>query len=332
MVGDGPVSISGFTSPLWFLLLLGVLALLIGYLLMQRVRRRHAMRFTNLALLERVAPKRQGWSRHVPTALLLIALIGLTVALAGPTSQQKIPRNRATVMLAIDVSLSMESTDVQPTRLKAAQEAAKEFVDGLTPGVNLGVVAFAGTATVLVSPTADRAAPKAAIDNLKLAERTATGEAIFTSMQAIDTIAAVVPGGDTAPPARIVLLSDGAQTVPEFTDDPRGSFTAAAEAKKKDIPVSTISFGTRYGTVDIEGRRQPVPVDDASMRQIAKIAGGEFYTASSVAGLKKIYDTLEEQIGYETVQGDASRPWLILGTIMALISAGCALVLTQRLP
>jgi len=326
------VSISGFTSPLWFLLLIAVALLLLAYLLVQRMRRRHAMRFTNLALLERVAPTRQGWSRHVPTALFLVALAGLTVALAGPTSEQKIPRNRATVMLAIDVSLSMESTDVNPTRLKAAQQSAKEFVDGLTPGVNLGVVAFAGTATVLVSPTADRNAPKAAIDNLKLAERTATGEAIFTSLQAIDTIAAVVPGGTAPPPARIVLLSDGAQTVPEFTDDPRGSFTAASEAKKKKVPVSTISFGTRYGTVDIEGRRQPVPVDDASMRQIARIAGGEFYTASSVDDLKKIYDTLEEQIGYETVRGDASRPWLILGTVVALLSAGTALVLTQRLP
>ena len=326
------MSISGFTSPLWFLLLIAIAVLLLAYLLVQRMRRRHAMRFTNLALLERVAPTRQGWSRHVPTALFLVALAGLTVALAGPTSEQKIPRNRATVMLAIDVSLSMESTDVSPTRLKAAQQSAKEFVDGLTPGVNLGVVAFAGTATVLVSPTADRNAPKAAIDNLKLAERTATGEAIFTSLQAIDTIAAVVPGGTAPPPARIVLLSDGAQTVPEFTDDPRGSFTAASEAKKKKVPVSTISFGTRYGTVDIEGRRQPVPVDDASMRQIARIAGGEFYTASSVDDLKKIYDTLEEQIGYETVRGDASRPWLILGTVLALLSAGTALVLTQRLP
>ena len=165
-----------------------------------------------------------------------------------------------------------------------------------------------------------------------MAERTATGEAIFTCLQAIDTVAAVLPGGGAPPPARSELLSDGAQTVPEFTDDPRGSFTAASEAKKKKVPVSTISFGTRYGTVDIEGRRQPVPVDDASMRQIARIAGGEFYTASSVDDLKKIYDTLEEQIGYETVRGDASRPWLILGTVVALLSAGTALVLTQRLP
>ena len=154
------MSITGFTSPLWFLLLLGVAALLAAYLIVLRLRRRYVMRFANLALLERVAPKRQGWARHVPTALLLVALGGLTVALAGPTAQHKVPRNRATVMLAIDVSLSMNSTDVAPTRLQAAQAAGKAFIDGLSPGVNLGVVAFAGTATVLVSPTADRAAPK----------------------------------------------------------------------------------------------------------------------------------------------------------------------------
>ena len=323
---------TGFTAPVWFVLLLGVLALVIDYLLVQRMRRRAVLRFTNLALLERVAPTRQGWSRHVPPALLVVALLGLTVALAGPTSTRKVARNRATVMLAIDVSLSMNSTDVNPTRLKAAQQAGKEFIDGLTAGVNLGLVAFAGTATVLVSPTVDRAAPKAAIDNVKLAERTATGEAIFTSLQAIDTLAAVLPGGSAPPPARIVLLSDGAQTVPQFTDDPRGSFTAAAEAKKKNIPVSTISFGTRYGTVNIDGHQQPVPVDEPSMRQIAHISGGDAYTASSAADLTKIYTTLADQIGYQTVQGDASRPWLVLGTLLALASAASALTLTQRLP
>jgi len=117
LVGGGPVSITGFTSPWWFLLVLGVLALLAGYLIVLRLRRRYVMRFANLGLLERVVPKRPGWARHVPTALFLVALAGLTVALAGPTAQHKVPRNRATVMLAIDVSLSMNSTDVAPTRL-----------------------------------------------------------------------------------------------------------------------------------------------------------------------------------------------------------------------
>ncbi len=326
------MSLSGFANPLWLLLALAVVALLVGYVLAQRARRRNTLRFTNLALLERVAPRRPGWSRHVPTALLLVGLLGLTLALAGPTADVKIPRNRATVILAIDVSLSMQSTDVSPSRLQAAQEAAKTFADGLTPGVNLGLVAFSGTASVLVSPTTDRAPVRNAIDNLTLAERTATGEAIFTSLQAIATLAAVVPGGEGPPPARVVLLSDGKQTVPEKTDDPRGSFTAATRAKDEGVPISTISFGTTFGTVGIDGQQVPVPVDDTSMKQIATLSGGEAFTASSLQQLKGVYDTLREQIGFETRRGDASRPWVVLGTLATLLGAASALVLTQKLP
>ena len=145
-----------FAQPFWLALGLVVLALGIGYLIAQRRTRRHTLRFANLELLEKVAPRRPGRWRHLPTALVLVGLVLLTVALAGPTADTKEPRNRATVMLAIDVSLSMEATDVAPNRLAAAQEAATQFVDDLTPGVNLGIVSFAGIATVLVSPTTDR--------------------------------------------------------------------------------------------------------------------------------------------------------------------------------
>ena len=150
------LSFRNFTAPWWFLLLIVVAAIVVGYVVVQRMRHKRTMRFTNLALLERVVPKRQGWVRHVPAIVLVIALMLLTTAMAGPTAEQRVPRNRATVMLVIDVSLSMEATDVRPTRLRAAQDAAKEFVTGLTPGINLGLIAFAGTATVLVSPTTDR--------------------------------------------------------------------------------------------------------------------------------------------------------------------------------
>lgn len=240
--------------------------------------------------------------------MLLAGLALLTVAAAGPTAEQRVPRNRATVVLVIDVSLSMQATDVEPTRLAAAQAAAKSFADDLTPGINLGLVAFSGTASVLVSPTTNREATKTAIDNLQLSERTATGEAIFTALQSVDTLAAVLGGGDQAPPARIVLLSDGKQTVPESPDDPRGGFTAARQAADKDVPVSTISFGTEYGTVTIEDERIPVPVDDPSLKEIANLSGGTFFTASNLQELEDAYNTLEEQIGYETTRGDASRP------------------------
>jgi Ca-activated chloride channel family protein len=314
-----------------------VLGLAVAYVFAQRRRRRHMLRFSNMALLESVAPERPSRWRHAPVVLLLIGLLMFTVALAGPTKDQKIPRNRATVILVIDVSLSMESTDVKPTRLQAAQEAGKSFADGLTPGINLGLVTFAGTASVLVSPTPNREETKAAIEQIKLSERTATGEGIFTALQSIQTLGAVLGGAEQPPPARIVLLSDGKQTVPESPDDPRGGYTAAREAKNQAVPISTISFGTSYGTVDIPNEsggseRVPVPVDDPSLREIANLSGGQFFTASSLEELNEVYDTLEEQIGYETTRGDASRPWLVLGVVFATAGLGTALAYRQRLP
>lgn len=327
------LSFRNFSAPWWFLLLVVVALIVVGYVLVQRMRRKRTMRFTNLALLEKVMPERQGWIRHVPAVVLVIALMLLTTAMAGPTAEQRVPRNRATVMLVIDVSLSMEATDVEPTRLRAAQEAAKDFVTGLTPGINLGLIAFAGTATVLVSPTTDRHGVSNAIDNLRLAESTATGEAIFAALQAIDGFAQVISGVEGAPPARVVLMTDGKQTIPtDDGNDPRGAFTAARAAADQKVPVSTISFGTQRGEVTIDGKTQPVPVDDESMREIARLSGGEFYRAATAGQLHRVYDTLGEQIGYETKDADASRPWLVLGTLATLMAAGSALVIGQRLP
>ncbi|TXQ54510.1 VWA domain-containing protein, partial [Escherichia coli] len=143
------MSLTDFASPWWLGFLVVVIVLTVGYVWIQRRKQKHVLRFSNMELLESVAPDRPNRLRHLPTALVLVGLMFLTVALAGPTADQRVPRNRATVMRVIDVSLSMEATDVEPTRLAAAQEAAKSFADGLTPGINLGLVAFAGTASVL---------------------------------------------------------------------------------------------------------------------------------------------------------------------------------------
>ncbi len=326
------MSLSGFAHPWWLLSLLAVAALAIGYVVAVRAQHRRALRFANFDLLASVAPRRRDPAVHVPAVLLLLSLTALSIAAAGPTADQKVPRNRATVILAIDVSLSMMATDVEPTRLEAAQEAAKSFVEELPDGINLGLVSFSGTASVLVSPTTDRKAVNHAIDTLQLSERTATGEAIFTSLQAIENFDASIGGGDDAPPARIVLESDGTQTVPEGLDDPRGAFTAARLAEERGVPISTISFGTLHGTVDIEGQRIPVPVDDPSLEEIAALSGGEAFTASSLSQLETVYDTLQEQIGYEEVRDDASRPWLLLGGGLLIASAVGALVFTRRLP
>jgi Ca-activated chloride channel family protein len=326
------LSLGGFASPWWLLLMVAVVALAVGYVITQVARRRRVMRFTNLELLNKVAPKQQGWWRHVPAALLVVALLLLTVSLAGPTSEQRVPRNRATVMLVIDVSLSMEATDVVPNRLQAAQTAAKQFADGLPNGINLGLESFAGSATVLVSPTQDHQSVDDAISGLKLAEATATGEAIAAALQAIQSFGKVLAGPTGPPPAAIVLMSDGKETIPQDLNDPSGAFSQAKKAKAASVPISTISFGTDHGVVDIGGEQVAVPVDDGSLQTVADLSGGSYYRAASAGELQQVYAKLGQQIGYENKQADASKPWLILGTILAMISATGALFIGQRLP
>lgn len=328
----GPMSLSGFEHPWFFLFFLVIAALVAFYVVVQRSREKRVLRFANMELLETVAPKRPTRWRHLPAIALITSLSLLTIAMAGPTHDVRIPRNRAVVMLVIDVSQSMRATDVAPSRLAAAQEAAKQFADQLTPGINLGLIAYAGTATVLTSPTTNREATKNAIDKLQLADRTATGEGIFTALQSIATVGAVIGGGDEPPPARIVLMSDGKETVPSNPDNPKGAYTAARTAKDQGVPISTVSFGTAYGYVEINDQRQPVPVDDEMLAKIADLSGGSAYTASSLEQLKEVFTSLQEQIGYETIKGDASVGWLRLGALALALAAVAALVINRRLP
>jgi Ca-activated chloride channel family protein len=326
------MTLSGFEHVWYFLFLLVVLGLVGLYIVVVLSRHRRMLRFANMELLESVAPERPSRWRHLPAILLVLSLLAFTVAMAGPTHDVRIPRNRAVVMLVIDVSQSMRATDVSPSRLAAAQDAAKQFAGQLTPGINLGLIAYAGTATVLVSPTTNRDATKNAIDKLQLADRTATGEGIFTALQAIATVGAVIGGGDKPPPARIALMSDGKETVPSNPDNPKGAFTAARTAKDQGVPISTVSFGTPYGYVDINGQRQPVPVDDETLKKIAQLSGGESYNASSLEQLKAVFSNLQQQIGYETVKGDASAGWLRLGAVVLALAALASLLINRRLP
>jgi len=328
----GPMTLSGFEHPWYLLFLLVVLAVVGLYVVVQMSRQKRMLRFANMELLESVAPKRSSRWRHLPATLLVVSMLLFTVAMAGPTNDVRIPRNRAVVMLVIDVSQSMRATDVAPSRLVAAQEAAKQFADELTPGINLGLISYAGTATVLVAPTTNRDSTKAAIDKLQLADRTATGEGIFTALQAIATVGAVIGGGDEPPPARIVLMSDGKETVPSNPDNPKGAYTAARTAKDQGVPISTVSFGTAYGYVEINDQRQPVPVDDEMLGRIAELSGGDAFTASSLEQLKQVFSSLQQQIGYETIKGDASVGWLRLGALVLALAALAALLLNRRLP
>jgi len=306
---------------LFFLVPLALLAL---YVVVQVRRRQRLHRFTE-------AQVPQSLWRHLPIVVSLLSLALLTIALATPTHDMRIPRNRAVVMLVIDMSQSMRATDVDPNRLKAAEQAAGQFASHLTPGINLGLVGFAGTPYLLVPPTPQHQATLEALKNLQFADGTATGEAIFTALHAIE--AAAVAGGDTPPPARIVLLSDGGANKPRDPNDPHdGAYTAARLAKDHGVPISTIAFGTQNGDVVLDGQRVAVPVSADQMKTIARLSGGQSYTASNISELNKSYSAIENEIGYRIVPGPGSAGWLRLGVITALIAAGLALLINRRLP
>lgn len=328
----GPMSLTGFQDP-WFFVVLVLVLLLPGFYLARRFkRRRQVLRFANMDVLEGVASAHPSRWRQLPTALLITSLVLLTTAMAGPTQRIRVPLDRAVVMLVIDVSESMAATDVAPSRLAAAQQAGNQFADELTPGINLGLVEFAGTATLLVSPTTDRNAVKTAIDGLRVSPHTATGEGIFTALQAIATLGTVMAGGSAPPPARIVLESDGAENIPPNPNDPQGAYTAARAAKGEGVQISTISFGTPNGTVLYDGATLKVPVDDQTLQQISQISGGQAFHAGSLRELKNVYSTLRQQIGFRTVHGDASGGWILLGAVAMAGAVLAGLLVNRRLP
>ncbi|MDZ7733807.1 MAG: VWA domain-containing protein [Acidimicrobiia bacterium] len=239
-----------FLSPERLWLLLAVLAVAGVYIGFAVRRRGYAVRFTNTELLDSIAPRRPGWRRHVPAALFLVALTTLVVGFAQPATDVRVPRERATIVLAIDTSISMGAEDVEPTRFAAAKDAANTFVDDLPEKINVGLVSFDRSASIQVPPTTDRFQLENAIDRLELDQYTATGDAILESLEAIET----VPPDDegTVPPARIVLMSDGERTTGATEQE------AARAANEAGVPVSTISFGTEYGTI-------PSPEDGSTL-------------------------------------------------------------------
>jgi Ca-activated chloride channel family protein len=315
-----------FQSPLWLLALLVVAALVALYVVLQLRRTAYAARFTNVALLGTLVPRRPGWRRHLAFGIVAAGLAALVVSLAVPSSEVRVPRERATVVMAVDVSLSMKARDVEPDRFRAMQKAAKEFVDVLPERVNLGLVSFAGTATTLVPPTTDRGQVRSAIDNLDLAESTAIGEAVLTSLNSIQNFQSTLEdAGEEAPPARVVLLSDGYPTVG------RPVTQAVDAALAAGVPVSTIAFGTDYGTLDLEGETVPVPVDRVTLENIADETGGSYSEAASAAELEEVYADLGSQIGYTTEAKDIS-PWFVrAGVLLTLLGSVLSLLWTNRL-
>lgn len=331
--GLGDLSLAGFQDPWLFVFAVVPAALVMLYVRAVIGRRRRLRRFGDPDLMDAVAPRRPHPLRHVPIVLFVVSLVLLTVALAGPTRDTRTPRNRAVIVLAIDVSPSMRATDVAPNRLDAATKAAKRFARQLTPGVNLGLIAFAGNVNVLVSPTTAHEATVRALDHLRTDDATAIGDAIFAALQSVDAVAAMLGGGgDPPPPARIVVLSDGKETRPANPNNIHGAYTAARAAKAHGVPVSTIAFGTRGGSIEMEDQRVPVPIAADMLNRIAQLSGGQSYTASDVDQLNRSYAAVQQQVGYQIVPGPASASWLRLAVVAATLGALAAVVINRRLP
>lgn len=318
-----------YLAPNRFWLLVGVAALAVAYVVLQRRRRTYAVRFTNLDLLQSVAPKSPGWRRHLPAIAMLMAISALVVSVARPAREERVPRERATVILAIDTSLSMMAEDVAPDRLTAAQAAAKTFLTILPPKINVGLVSFNGTGTILVPPTTDRARVRTAIDRLELDERTAIGEAIFTSLQAIQQAPPAEGDEDNEDvPARIVLMSDGKTTVG------RPDSVGAQAAKDAGVPVNTIAFGTDHGVIVIPEEPAPVPVDvdHAALEAIAEATDGKAFQAATEGELREVYRNIGSSIGYEIVFNEVGRWFVGLGMALLFLGSTLSLLWFSRLP
>lgn len=313
-----------FLSPerLWWLWL--VPALVVVYVLAQARRKKYTVRFTNLGLLGRVAPRRPGWRRHVAAALFLSTIAVLLVGYARPARPVKVPRERATIILALDVSQSMKATDVAPSRLAAAKAQAKTFVQSLPGRFNVGLVSFCGNASAVIAPTMDRLAVQNGIGGLQLCNSTAIGEAVFTSLTSIRSFDA--QANQDPPPAHIVLMSDGDNT------SGRPVSEAASAAKAAKVPVSTIAFGTPTGTVTLNGQVVPVPPSEDTLRQLAADTGGKTYRALAGPQLSGVYKNIGSSLGFRTERQESTSAYFGVALLLALLAGGLSLTWFARLP
>jgi Ca-activated chloride channel homolog len=324
---------------LWALVL--VPCALAAYLLAQRRRARYAVRFTNLDLLANVVTRSPGWRRHLPAALYLLALATLLVSLARPQSVVLVPKEQATIVMVIDVSGSMNATDVEPTRLLAAQQAANSFLENLPAKFRVGLVSFSATAQTLTRPTTDRDAVRDALSSLHADGGTAMGDAIERGLEAKRPAPAQAdrpkgkPGSQptpTTPPAEaqptgkeppvvMLLLSDGANTVGK-----KQPMDAAEEAKQLRVPIFTIALGTDSGVVEVpdetgQPRRIPVPPDKVTLRRVADVTGGKFFTAPSNRDLKGVYRDLGSRIGFVKERQEVTVVFAA-GALLLLVAGG----------
>ena len=300
-------------SRLWLLAL--VATAVAGYLVLEVRRRRDAARFARPALLPLVAPSRPGWRRHVAAVLSGLALVVIVLGLARPARAEQVPRREGTVVLVLDVSSSMEATDVSPSRLAAAVDAADGFVDDLPDGLQVALVAYDRTARVLSAPTADHASVQAALHRLTTRRGTDTAAALQAALDAVPESA----DGD----ASIVLLSDGAT-------DERAADSVARKAADREIPVTTIAYGTDRGTVTVDGEQEAVPADPAAMRRLADLTGGASFEAASADELRSVYDDISGDVSYLTEQRELVGPFMVAAVVVLSAAFGASLLWTAR--
>ena len=327
---------------LWLPLL--VLPLLVAaYFWLLARRKRNTLPFASLGLVKLAAGKGPGWRRHVPPLLLLGALGVLLLAVARPTAVIRLPSQQETIILAMDVSGSMRATDVKPTRIVAAQEAAKAFVANLPSTVRIGVVSFAGTAAVVQAPTFSREDVAAAIDRFQLQRATAIGSGIVLSLATLFPDAGIdlsqVTGARMMPPspgekkkdapeftpvepgsynsAAVILLTDGQRTT---GPDPVESARMAAE---RGIRVYTVGIGTKEGEViGFEGWSMRVRLDEETLKTISGITRAEYFYAGTAEDLKKVYEGLSSRLVVERRETEVSGLFAGLGALLAVLAAG----------
>jgi Ca-activated chloride channel homolog len=313
-----------FGSPLYLLLLLLLPSLAGLYLFSQLRRRRYAVRFTNLDLLRQVMGPMPSFRRHLPPLLFLLGMTGLLLAMARPAATLRVPGNQVSVMLAIDVSGSMQATDVLPTRMDAARAAARTLIDDLPGNARVGVVSFNASATVVAPLSEDHGSVKSALDNLYAQGGTAIGDGIEASLRQLD------PNGSrnassSRPASMIVLLTDGSSNAGV---DPQ---QAAADAKAAGIPVQTVGIGARNQQTYVQGQLID-GVDEQALQSVASATGGRYYYAQESSQLQQIYSSLGSKFGWRLQHLDLTIPVLGLGTAIVVAGGLMSLLWFRLLP
>lgn len=320
-----------FETPVALLGLLVVPAIVVLLLLGERRRKAQGAHFGTPALVAASAPAPRRIRRLLPLALALVALTALIVGVARPRATLTVPGQGATVILALDTSRSMAATDVQPSRLAAALTAARAFLEEAPAGYAVGLVSFSTKASVILPPTTDRDLARAALDQIRLGSGTALGDAIDVSVDAARPgLGAQERAPRGAPPATVVLLSDGEQTSGERTP-----LDAAESARKLGVPVSTVALGTRDAVVEVPlpnglTERVTVTPDTKTLREVARITGGRYAAAPTAARLKQIYGDLGTRIGKKRDEREVTAAFAGVGAVLLLVASGLSLAWTRR--